>query len=443
MSCALLWLRRDLRLDDQPALDAARNHGRVVAVYIDDPDADGEWHEGGASRWWLDRSLEQLAKRLRHLDIAFKRLSGNSSQLLIKECLHHQANVIYATSRIEPGQRRLEQQLIRQLSRQSIELHLAPPGLIIHPEKLSNQQGQPYRVFTPFWRQLQQQIDPLLRTNPPPLPSLSPIGADGRGWSNRWQQRLADHWQPGEQGAWQRIGEITSNSTIDNYPVARDRPDQDGTSRLSPHIHFGEISIRRLVELVRPLDSNPSTRAGAAALLRQLGWREFACHLLWHYPHTIERPFNPRFDNSTIWGSNQEHLHAWQQGRTGIGLVDAGMRQLRESGWMHNRLRMVCASLLTKNLSIHWLDGARWFHDNLVDADLACNILGWQWVAGCGVDAAPYHRIFNPERQAERFDPQQAYRNRWLSGERPLPIIDTASTRREALARFRQLRAGE
>ncbi len=236
--------------------------------------------------------------------------------------------------------------------------------------------------------------------------------------SEQWHAKLSGYWKPGEAGAISSLDSFL-DTAVENYGTDRDVPGVDGISRLSPHLHFGEISPHQVwnaVQLQAELlmaDGNKAAMSNCRDYLKQLVWRDFAHHILFHYPHTQQQAFNTRFD-SFPWDDNQVFLEAWQQGRTGIPLVDAGMRELWETGWMHNRVRMIAASLLTKNGLVHWLEGARWFWDTLVDANLANNSMGWQWVAGCGVDAAPYFRIFSPSRQGERFDPYGEYVKRWI-----------------------------
>jgi deoxyribodipyrimidine photo-lyase len=280
-----------------------------------------------------------------------------------------------------------------------------------------------------------------------------------------WAQGFTADWQPGEAGALRRLRAFGKDIT--GYEIARDRPEHDGTSRLSPHLHFGEIGPNQIVAQLR--GSHPHGTTSLDAYIRQLGWREFAHQLLLHFPHTTEQPLDVRFKQMT-WSRSGVSLRAWQRGLTGYPLVDAGMRQLWQTGWMHNRVRMITASFLVKNLRHHWLEGARWFWDTLVDADLANNTLGWQWVAGCGADAAPYYRIFNPMLQSQRFDPHRRYIRQWvpelarlsdkwlhqpwlasaaeltaagitLGKTYPKPIVDFAASRDAALAGYQRMRS--
>lgn len=325
-------------------------------------------------------------------------------------------------------------------------------------------------MFTPYWRAARARLDPGGALPAPArmrgrvdLPSLA-IERLGLLPRIRWDAGLAQAWTPGEAGAQEALAQFLDAALAD-YAGERDRPDHAGTSRLSPHLHFGEVSPRQVVQAI----AARGLLARGEPYVRELGWREFSHHLLFHYPDTTDAPLNPRFAHFPWATVDAGQLSAWQRGRTGVPLVDAGMRELWTTGWMHNRVRMVVASFLCKNLRLHWLHGARWFWDTLVDADLANNTQGWQWSAGCGADAAPYFRIFNPVAQGERFDPQGHYVRRWLPELarvpaaalqapwtlRPLeraeagiagtpwaqPIVDLADSRAAALAAYQRMRA--
>jgi deoxyribodipyrimidine photo-lyase len=274
----------------------------------------------------------------------------------------------------------------------------------------------------------------------------------------RWDAGLRQHWQPGERGAHKLLGRFFEDA-LPGYAEGRDRPDRDFTSRLSPHLHFGEIGPHQILWALEELRRAKQLAAGGESFMRELGWREFSHHVLHHFPHTASDSMNPRFDGFPWAQEDAGAIARWQRGETGVPIVDAGMRQLWQSGWMHNRVRMLVASFLTKNLRLHWLHGARWFWDTLVDADLANNTMGWQWTAGSGADAAPYFRIFNPVTQGERFDPSGEYVRRWVpelahvdaslihqpwkdpallktTGYRS-PMIDLAASRDAALAAWR------
>lgn len=322
---------------------------------------------------------------------------------------------------------------------------------LIPPGRITNSSGGQYRVFTPFWRRLA-----IILAETPPGHGLYPSPATSQlpAFANRssitalgllddhpWHHKLRVHWQTGEGAASERLAGLLH--TLEGYAEGRNFPARDASSRLSAALHFGELSPWRVVDALRPAyqgEWGTAAAQGAESFLRQLGWREFATDLLHIAPDSPNRSLQGGFEDSGIWFYDPEHIALWQRGRTGFALVDAGMRELWETGWMDNRVRMVVASLLTKNLGQHWIHGARWFWDTLVDADLANNTMGWQWVAGCGCDAVPYYRVFNPDAQAKRFDPEGIYIARWLdSAQLTTPVVDLASSREAALARYARL----
>ena len=422
MSTALVLFRRDLRLADNPALDAAcAAHAQVLPVYIHAPDEDGAWTAGAATRWWLHHSLAALDGRLRARQSGLHVRQGDTLDVLRQLIAQTGASTVYWNRRYEPAAIARDTQIKSALREQGIEVHSHNAALWCEPWQIATQQGQPYRVFTPYWRNLRAQ---LAAVEPLPEPSLHgwrepadgvPLSALGLLPRVRWDTGLEQHWTPGEAGAAELL-EIFGDDAVNDYARGRDLPARHGTSRLSPYLHFGEISPRQIHAQLDRLaqQADAKRRPDIEPYLRELGWREFAHHLLYHFPTTPTENFNPRFANFPWAAPDQAALARWQQGRTGIPLVDAGMRELWHTGWMHNRVRMIVASFLTKNLRQHWQHGARWFRDTLVDADLASNTLGWQWVAGCGADAAPYFRVFNPVTQAKRFDPDGHYLRRWL-----------------------------
>jgi len=471
VTTALFWFRRDLRLTDHPGLlEAVASAERVIPVYVHAPEEEGPWQPGAASRWWLHRSLIALSAQLERLGSRLVIRRGPSRQALAKLASETGASSVHWTRLYEPALAERDRQL---------QLELAAPGLqachwgghlLFEPWEVRNGSGDPYRVFTPFWRNCLGNLDERGQPQPPPrqlgsVPKgIKSLGVEELGLEPRvsWDEGLRECWRPGEQGALAAL-DAFADEAMATYASERDRPDLAGTSRLSPHLHFGEISPRQALAAARQHGGR-----GAESFVRELGWREFAHHLLHHFPHTVDAPLDTRFENLD-WRHDAGELEAWQAGRTGFPIVDAGMRELWRTGWMHNRVRMVVASLLTKNLFMHWLEGARWFWDTLVDADLANNTLGWQWTAGCGADAAPYYRVFNPVLQAEKFDPKRDYIRRWvpeiaglpdkwiacpwaapeevlaaagvvLGRDYPEPIVDPRGSRDEALRRFEALK---
>jgi deoxyribodipyrimidine photo-lyase len=449
----IVWFRHDLRLDDNPALAAAAARGAVVPVFIWAPDEEQPWAPGAASRWWLHHSLEKLAAALAKAGAPLVIRSGRSLEVLravAKEC---GASGVVWNRRYEPAVVTRDTQIKKALAADGLAVESFNGSLLFEPMHVATKEGRPYQVFTPFWRALLAKDEP---AEPVAAPRrLRAVEASPRTESLvalrllppiAWDGTMTKTWAPGAAGGEQRLAWFL-DAALAGYATDRDRPDREGTSSLSPHLHFGEISPRRVWHAVRAaVGGTPAakiTRGGAEAYLRELGWREFANHLLFHFPHTSDAPLRADYARFP-WANDPVGLRAWQRGRTGYPIVDAGMRQLWATGWMHNRVRMIVASFLVKDLRVSWLEGARWFWDTLVDADLAANTLGWQWAAGCGADAAPYFRIFNPTSQGEKFDPDGSYANRWagLGPDYPEPIVDHAAARKLALEALKVVTAG-
>jgi len=420
---ALVWFRRDLRLADNPALGAAvRRHATIVPVFIDETDGDDPWAPGAAQRVWLHGSLRALDHDLSTLGSRLIIRRGPAQAALTELVAQTSAAAVYWNRLYDPHTVDRDRGIKRALREAGRHAQSFNAGLLAEPWEIANNEGNPYRVFTPFWRRLAQQpvAEPVaapatLPHVPCDLDSLT-IEALRLRPARPWDEGIRESWEPGEAAAARRLHHF-AEAGLAHYADRRDRPGVRGSSRLSPHLHFGEIGPRQIWHRVRNLGDGQA----AASFLRQLGWREFAHHLLYHFPHSPEQPLDERF-RSFPWAAHyQPALDAWQTGRTGVPFVDAAMRELWQTGWMHNRARMVAASWLTKNLLVPWQAGARWFWDTLVDADLANNTLGWQWVSGCGADAAPYFRIFNPVRQGQRFDPNGEYVRQWVPELAALP----------------------
>ena len=425
----LVWFRRDLRLSDNPALAAAvADSGRVVAVYLHAPEEESPWSPGAASRWWLHHSLAALDAALRRKGVALTLRRGPALPALIALAREVGAGKVVWNRLYDPATVARDTTVKTGLRDQGFECESYNANLLHEPWEIRTGQGGPYRVFTPFWRACQMRLD----AQPAPLPAPRRLHGPSQPIASLplneldllpkipWDTAFSQLWSPGESGAHRRLEEFCGE-WLGRYEEGRNRPDLPAGSRLSPHLHFGEISPRQcLVAARNAIVDQPVAAKSADSFIREIGWREFAYHLLHHYPHTPERPLDERFERFP-WAENPSLLRAWQRGRTGYPIVDAGLRELWTTGFMHNRVRMIVASLLTKNLQQPWLAGARWFWDTLVDADLAANTLGWQWTAGCGADAAPFFRIFNPVLQAERYDPARAYIRRWLPELAQLP----------------------
>lgn len=462
-SPVVVWFRRDLRIDDQPALSAAAATGRpVIPCFVWAPEEEAPWAPGAASRWWLHQSLEQLSRSLATLGLRLILRSGSSSLAALQQLVQETgAGAVYWNRLYEPALVRRDKGIKATLQQAGLEVQSFPGHLLHEPWAIENQQGRPYQVFTPFYRAVQELGGPTTPCSrpsgvppPPRWPVSLELGALNLLPAIDWAGGLRDTWTPGEAGAIEAL-KIFAERPVTAYKEQRDIPGVQGTSRMSPALHFGEISARRIWQICQ---INPA----AEPYLRQLVWRDFAHHLLYHFPHTSEQPLREEF-NHFPWRKNTRDLQAWARGQTGYPIVDAGMRELWATGWMHNRVRMIVASFLVKDLRLHWMEGARWFWDTLVDADLANNTLGWQWAAGCGADAAPYFRIFNPDLQSRKFDPEGRYIQRWVpeladlapkalhdaaalpqtSGcpdTYPPPMVDHRKARDEALTAFAQLR---
>ena len=413
MNHALVWFRLDLRVADNPALaQAVAAHDAVTPVFIWAPEEETPWAPGGASRWWLHQSLRAFQADLAARNSRLILRRGPTADVLMTLAAETGARAVYWNRRYEPAMIARDREIQRRFREAGLAAEGFPGNLLYEPGTVANREGKPFRVFTAFWRAWRSMPAPALSLDAPTrLPSPErwpdslPLADLALEPKIDWAAGLRETWQPGEAGALQQLNAFLRDH-VDAYTAERDRPDHEGTSRLSPHLHFGEISARQVWHALSP-------HPNAEPYLRQIAWREFAYHLLFHFPQTPNEALRPEFRRFP-WQLDPRMLHAWTRGRTGYPFVDAGMRELWRTGWMHNRVRMVTASFLVKHLLIPWQEGARWFWDTLVDADLANNTLGWQWCAGCGADAAPYFRIFNPVLQGEKFDPAGAYVRRWI-----------------------------
>lgn len=414
----IVWFRNDLRLADHPALSAAAARGGpVIPLFIWSPLDAGNWPPGAAARWWLHHSLEALAADLERRGSRLILRTGAALPVLRELISQTGAGAVLWNRRYGPDGRARDADCLAALLADGVRCQDFTGSVLYEPHDVRTQQGRPFQVFTAYWRACLGQGEPAA-----PRPAPQQIRAPA-AWPNTttlnalrllprpdWAAGLRAAWTPGERGAQRQLAAFLT-AALPGYAQARDYPAQPGTSRLSPHLQFGEISPRQVWHAVRRAPGGVST--GAESYLRELGWREFAHHILLHFPHTVDSPLRPQFA-ALGWRRDEPGLRAWRRGRTGYPIVDAGMRELWQTGWMHNRVRMIAGSLLVKHLLIDWREGAAWFWDTLVDADLANNTLGWQWVAGCGADAAPYFRIFNPILQGRKFDSDGAYVRRWV-----------------------------
>jgi deoxyribodipyrimidine photo-lyase len=469
---AILWFRNDLRLADHVALHAAIDSGRpVLPVFILDEQAAGAWAEGAASRWWLHHSLAALQRSLAGRGSSLMLRRGDSITIVGDLVRQTGASNVFTGGSVEPWARRVDRAVSEALREHGARLHRMRTTMLFHPDSVRTKTGGAYSVYTPF-------ANACLALGGPkePLPPPASVPSAGSRASESlddwgllpirpdWASGLRETWTPGEAGAAERT-EAFVGGGWDGYDIGREYPARDGTSMLSPHLHFGEISAVQVWHQAQ----RHATGKARDAFIRELLWREFCIHQLWRNPTLPEAPVKPEFA-AMRWRDDQPGLLAWQRGQTGVPIVDAGMRQLWRTGWMHNRVRMIVASFLTKHLLIPWQTGEAWFWDTLVDADLANNAANWQWVAGSGADAAPYFRIFNPVLQGRKFDPAGDYVRRFvpelarldrrhihapweapsmalaaagieLGRTYPRPIVDLAAGRARALEAYAEIRA--
>jgi len=465
MSASIAWFRNDLRLADNPALIAGLGSGRaVVPVYVLDEETDGVRAPGAAARWWLHHSLLSLDASLRTLGSRLILRRGPAERVIEELAAECDAEAIYWNRVYDQGARERDARLKQSFTRRGVVAESLKANLLFEPWEVTTQAGEPFKTFTSFWRACRNLASPVTALPAPrnlPAPPTWPRSDKVSDWmllptAPDWASGMRASWTPGEAAATRRLAGFLDD-TLQRYRQARDLPAVDGTSRLSPHLAFGEISPRQIWRAA-------TGRGHAAAVekfLAELGWREFSYNLLFHFGDLAQRNFRPEFDVFP-WEEAGDALEAWRRGRTGYPIVDAGMRELWTTGWMHNRVRMIAASFLTKDLLVDWRTGERWFWDTLVDADPANNAAGWQWVAGTGADAAPYLRVFNPVRQGEKFDPNGDYVRRWVpelaslpadtihrpwTAAQPLPpeiyparLVDHAAARERALGAFRVLK---
>ncbi len=470
MSTAIVWFRQDLRCHDNPALTyACKHHQKLLPIYI--YDKEDPLPIGGAQHWWLHHSLASLNNNLQTVNLKLCLKQANPLDFLKELVTKHNIDAVYWNRCYEPMHITRDELIKRELKALGVQVTSFNGSLLNEPWEILSQSGHYFKVFTPYWRKCLQQtsIKPLLSISN--WPSQQAEHSDSLADWNllpkhpNWASEFSEHWQPGEAGAIKNLNVFISEHLHD-YKESRNTPYKNGTSKLSPHLHFGEISPNQIWTSIQQAMQQPDCDLPSAqTYLSELGWREFSYQLLYHYPQLMELNFNRKFDGFS-WEQDETALFCWQKGITGYPIVDAGMRELWHTGYMHNRVRMIVASFLTKHLLIDWRKGAAWFWDTLLDADLANNSASWQWVAGSGADAAPYFRIFNPVLQGEKFDPQGDYVKRWvpeltsvpkqwihkpweaaahvlsikLGVDYPLPIVNHAMARQTALLHYQKLK---
>tara|TARA_A100000171_G_scaffold43949_1_gene46347 strand:- start:6014 stop:7450 length:1437 start_codon:yes stop_codon:yes gene_type:complete len=467
---SILWFKRDLRLSDNPALVAAAQSGEVLPVYIVEPLSSSEFERGSASKIWLYHSLKSLNSTLNnHLNI----YTGDPVKILLDLTQKHQIETIFWNTCYEPWSRENEKRLIENLKSQSVSYDFFNGTYLWKPKEIKKNDGTPYKVFSAYKREAWR----LSPREPLEIPGTLSLIKDTDNQTTvehlkpdpvpAWSKKITSFWDFGESAAQKKLKDFTQKG-LQNYKKGRDFPDHNNTSCLSPHLHFGEISPHQIREALKSAKESDTPKEDLHHFFSEITWREFSCYLLYHFNGLPSDNFQSKF-NHFPWEENPAFLKAWQTGMTGIPFVDAGMRELWQTGYMHNRVRMIVASFLTKNLLIHWHKGRDHFWDCLVDADLANNSASWQWVAGCGADAAPYFRIFNPVTQGEKFDPEGNYTRKfvpelknlpnkylfkpWEAPEKileksdivlgktyPKPIVDLKKSREKALSAFQFLK---
>ena len=477
----IVWFRKDLRTVDHPALVAAARRGAVVPVFIWSPDEWGEWSPGGALQVYIHLALDALAKKLDWLGLKLICRRADRAGDALDELVNQTgADAVYWNRGYEPAAIELDKKIKAALRERGIAVESFNGALLYEPHEVATQAGEPYKVFSPFWRACQKLVAPAKPMREPRdvaaparWPESESIDDLGLMPDHPWGEKIARHWQVGQDAALKQLRAFCKGA-INSYKDDRNRPDLGGTSVLSPALAIGTLSPRQAYHEAsarRPDAPDMTARQGIEHYVSELGWREFSYHLIYHFPHTTDQNLRRNFD-AFPWIDMRQGRHwleDWQRGRTGYPIVDAGMRQLWATGWMHNRVRMIVASFLTKHLRIDWREGAQWFWDCLVDADLASNTQGWQWSAGCGADAQPYFRIFNPILQGEKFDPDGEYVKKWvpeladvptkwihepwqappaalteagvtLGEEYPQPMVDHGEARVAALAAFEKIK---
>ena len=421
---AIHWFRQDLRLSDNPALDSTAQYETLIPIYILDEVNSGEFKMGAASKWWLHQSLTKLNESLDGKLLVYQ---GNPHEILNKLIEEQEVSYVTWNRCYEPWRIDRDKEIKRNFEDKNVAVESFSASLLWEPWTISKDDGTPYRVFTPFYKKgCLNSEEPRLPAGKVDLSNLysEDLSSDSITDLNllptiKWYKSFEEEWNPGEIGAEQNLNSFLDSGLL-NYKEGRNFPSQEFVSRLSPHLHFGEISPNEVWYRAKTKEGISGIEKSLAHFHSELGWREFSYYLLYHFPDLPNKNFQEKFDIFP-WQENEEFLALWQKGNTGYPIVDAGMRELWQTGYMHNRLRMIVGSFLVKNLLIDWRFGERWFWDCLVDADLASNSASWQWVAGSGADAAPYFRIFNPITQGLKFDPEGEYTKKYVPELRDLP----------------------
>lgn len=420
MSLIIQWFRQDLRISDNPALFAAANKGEILPIYILDDENAGKYKIGSASRIWLHHSLEKLNESLEH---KLRIFAGDAKEVIAQLLQKYDISAVYWNRCYEPWRIKRDQAIKEMLKHLGVDAQSFNGSFLIEPWELLKEDNTFYKVFTPFYKKAY--LEGFFTGNPIGKPHklmisnqrVECLDLDSLKLlpKSTWSERVISHWQIGEEAAYKKLEYFLQNG-INNYKEGRDFPDKQNVSNLSPHLHFGELSPRQIIYNIQSKVSDKNVEH----FLRELIWREFSYYLLYHFPELPDKNLQSKFDYFP-WREDTTLLNAWQKGETGYPIVDAGMRELWQTGYMHNRVRMIVGSFLVKNLLLPWHHGRDWFWDCLLDADLANNSASWQWVAGSGADAAPYFRIFNPILQGKKFDPEGSYIFRFIPELNKLP----------------------
>ena len=421
----IVLFRKDLRLQDNTALAEAIELGQsILPVFIWCPDECVDWAPGAASKWFLHQALGSLQAQLSDHGGDLVLAEGKTLTVLKALIKKTGASAVYWNRCYEVPIRERDAEIKKTLREEGVRVESFNSSLLNEPHTVSTGSDKPYKVYTPYWkkvkdRKIQEPVKPDLNTA-----NFASTRGLGQSLSSlnllpkeRWYKKFETIWDASESAAMARLDKFLADPVM-SYDTGRDIPDIEGTSSLSPYLHWGLIGPRQIMHRLR--EKHNLHAKGPQIFAKEIYWREFAYNVLYHFPHTPDEPLQEKYADFP-WEKDKLMLKRWQKGQTGYPIVDAGMRQLYETGWMHNRVRMIVSSLLVKHLLQDWKDGARWFWDTLVDADLASNTLGWQWSGGCGADAAPYFRIFNPMTQGKKFDPDGDYVRRWVPELKDVP----------------------
>ena len=459
---SLVLFSNDLRLNDNDAINSSiKGYDATTFLFIFDKILYKNTH-GSANLWWLEKSLQDLKNRLLKKNITLQIIEGDFVKKTLEIVEKYDFKSVFINQNKHPEFIKKEDTLSFELKKRNTNFFTFNKTNLVHPSLILNKSGEPYKVYSPFYKNCKLLYSqkkvlkfPLVditnfKINEVEINTIEIFSLD----DNKWANKLDQYWKPGETEAIKKL-EIFFKGSLSNYKEVRDLPGSTGTSRLSPYLRFGEITTNQIINYFNFHDNHDLSKH-EEHFIKELYWREFAYYILFHFPYVTDKPFNKKYENFEWESDYSENLDKWKKGMTGIRIVDAAMNELYETGWMHNRTRMITASFLTKNLLIPWQEGEKWFRDTLLDADIANNVMGWQWVSGCGTDAAPYFRIFNPLLQEKKFDPENIYTKKWLKNfdlysngdEKDLlmnnnliqPIVDLGASRNIALERFSKIK---